>query len=144
MDRSPLLLPVTAFSVAALLALTRVWAYRAASVSAPTGFVVAGTDQAVIALLPGSGDGNAAGTAFIASRRLQLDFSRGYLGGGGFGFADGDRYRFRGLFRVINAAAASRDVYIYVPGGGVDGLAGIYGRPEADPNAVTRWRRDGF
>lgn len=119
------------------LLLVRAQAYQTAGVTSPLGFTVASTDQGAIGLLAGTGDGNAASTAYLSGGRLHLDFSRGYLGGGGFGFAPGDRYRFRGLFHVVNRGAEARYIYVYVPGGGLVGLGAIYGRQATDPEVAT-------
>lgn len=147
--------------VGALFMVVQVQAYKRTAVTAQSSITVTSTDAAALRLLVGTGDGNAAGTAYYASaskEALYLDFRKGLGGAASYGFAPsrtpalpagspatppaatvaGDKYRFRGLFQVRNAKNVSKCVWVYVPGGGVSDLEAIYMRPVGGTGSGTK------
>lgn len=129
-----------------LLSLPSALAVRSAVVEAEAQIAVVSTGSALLSLTPGEGTGNAAGTAHYRNSStadsLVLDFTRGIGGGGGYGFppnglAYHDRFRYRGLFLVTNRSDDPLCISVYVPGGGVPDLAGIYLRPVGDSGTGT-------
>lgn len=130
------LLPALALVLGALLSVVSAAAYKVTTVPGRQAVTVVATGSAALALRPGptAQAGNAAATAYTAGDgRLHLDFTRGYGQAPGYGFAAGQRYRFRRVFEVVNNSASTQAVSVYVPGGGINGLAAIYGRTAATP-----------
>lgn len=135
-----------ALLLAVLLSLPNALAVRSAAVESSARVAVVSTDSALIALAPGGGSANAAGTAGYrdADSRdaLVLDFTRGLNSGTAYGFppntlAHRDRFRYRGLFTVTNQSADSLCISVYVPEGGVPDLASIYLRPVGEAGSGT-------
>lgn len=152
---------VLATFLGAFVLVVQVQAFKRTAVAAQSSITVTSTDTAALRLLVGSGNGNAAGTAYYSSATndaLYLDFRKGLGGAASYGFGPsrtpplpagspatppavavaGDKYRFRGVFQVRNAKPVSRCVWVYVPGGGVGDLEGIYMRPVGDTSSGTQ------
>lgn len=140
--------------LAAWLTLVPAAAYKRAAATGSLSLTVTATDSAALQLGTGSGGSNTAGTAYYSSgarEALYLDFRKGQPACGvsiscGFGPPDtpaagvtvaGDRYRYRGLFRVTNRSASARCISVHVPGGGVTGLEAIYLRAPGDFGSGT-------
>ncbi len=140
-------LVLLALLFAVLLSLPSALAVRTASVGSPAQVAVVATSSALLSLAPGTGSGNAAGTAryrdAVSQDLLLLDFTRGGSAGTTYGFPPNsltyrDRFRYRGLFTVTNRSAESLCISIYVPGGGVADLAEIRVRPVGDTGSGTQ------
>ncbi len=124
--------------LAAMVLLTGAVALQSASSGAGFAVTVTSTDSAVLKLEPGTGPGNPAQNAYLSGGVLVLDFRWGTVPGTTYGFParrqklPPDKFRYRGLFRVTNNSGASRCIRVFVPGGQVDDLAGIYLRQPGD------------
>lgn len=131
-----LLMALVALSTLALL--VQAQAFRRANVRADSSMTVTSTDQAALQLIAGTGSANPANTAYYSAGSLILDFTRGSNPAVQYAFATPEagmaasKYRYRGLFQVRNNKNVAKCVWVYVPGGGVVGLEGIYLRATTD------------
>jgi|GEM_PF-6866014 len=141
------LLVLLALLLAVLLSLPSALAVRTGAVESQGQIAVVATDSALLSLVPGSGAGNASGTAFYRDPAshdvLLLDFTRGVGTANGYGFppnslAYRDRFRYRGLFTVTNRSGESLCLSVHVPGGGVPDLAEIRVRTPGDTGTGTQ------
>lgn len=120
----------------------QVQAFKRTTVTSISEITVTTTNQAALQLTVGTGSGNRNGTASYSGNSITLDFTKG-KGAGTFSFAPpaagtaGDKYRFRGLFRVTNTQSATKCVSVYAFGGNVNGLENIYLRTIGDPGDGT-------
>lgn len=117
----------------ALLSLTSVVAVQSLSSTNQSALTIVSTSDALLALAPGLGAGNASGTAFyqnpVSQDVLLLDFRKGW-DAGSYGFtanvtAYANLFRYRWLFTVTNQSAYTQCVSVYVPGVGPADLASI-------------------
>ncbi|MFZ5815437.1 MAG: hypothetical protein ACOY93_09085 [Bacillota bacterium] len=140
------LLVALALALTVLLSLPSTMAIHSGTVGNGSQVAVVSTDSAYLALTPGVGGGNAAGTASyrdsVARDALILDFTRGLNAGTTYGFPPNslsfrDQFRFRGLFTVTNRSDETLCLSIYVPGGDAADLDGIYVRSAGDTGTGT-------
>lgn len=133
------ILAVTGLFLLAVLTLTNTWALQSGSVTPGTAVVtVATTDQALLGLEVGTNSANAAGTAYMSGGELRLDFTKGYLSNGGYGFmysqgtavnsAYRDVAKYLGLFHVVNRSDETLRICVYVPldSPAAEDLDGVY------------------
>lgn len=127
--------PIVALVLLGAAALVgQVQAFKRTNVTSASVITVTTSDQAALRLTVGTGSGNRNGTASYASGGIILNFTKGKSASTTYGFTPpgastaGDKYRFRGLFRVTNTTNTTKCISVYVPGGNVNGLENIYVR----------------
>ncbi|HYF94730.1 MAG TPA: hypothetical protein VD969_21155 [Symbiobacteriaceae bacterium] len=129
------LMVALAMFLAAVLTLTSTLALESAQVTSGQTVTVTTTGSALLALTPGTGDGNAASTAYVSGTTgaLVLDFTRGYGSGSGYAFAANragaaykDLIKYKGLFKITNNSMDTQCISVYVPAGNAADLDAVY------------------
>lgn len=142
------LLVALAMFLTALLSLTSTLALQSGQVTSKQNITVTSTGSALLSLTPGTGDGNAAQTAYISptTGSLTLDFSRGRLNSPGYGFVANqagasykDLIKYKGLFQVTNQSRDTQCISVYVPTATATDLEAIYVRTPSE-TATDGWK----
>ena len=109
------LVVVALLAIAGLMA---AMAYNEATITSDQTLKVVATDQALLALKPGTGVGNLDETAYVdVNGVLQIEFGKG-LGENGFhGLQPGSVYRWEKLISVQNKSAETLEVELTLDGG---------------------------